>query len=195
MKRDHEIIGLVRKIIREQSEDDAPIPGDMSPEQEDWSSPTGRKSNAYKVAEQAAKQNPSGLLERLGTTAMETPSTGTVKDVENFLRQVIMKNSDLSMVYSTVKASGGNVYIERRKSNTKSYSEEFSFMTSNAASARYISLLMVAGGILGWVKYDPAIDTVMFGGQENTIIRVVPNSYGGKKQVVKNEPAPSENVE
>jgi hypothetical protein len=176
---------ILRRIISEQIDeplDALETPSDSSSpydEQDDWSSPTGRKSNAYKVAEETARQNPQALLDRLGSTKMDTPSTGTSKDVENYLRQVIMRHPDLSLVYKTVTSSKGYIYIERRKSvDTSGFSAEKSFMTGNAAAARYISLLLVAAGRLGWIKFKPGSDTVMFGGEEKSVIRVSLPSYG-----------------
>lgn len=195
----HEVLArkILRRIISEQVDepaDDGSISGDTSfsfDEQDDWSSPTGRKSNAYKMAEESARQNPQGLMERLGSPKMDTPTTGTVKDVENFLRQVTMRHPDLSQVYKTVSASKGYVYIERRKSvDTSGFgSTEKSFMTSNASSARYISLLLVAAGRLGWIKFKPGFDTVMFGGEEKSVIRISLPSYGGASGGA-NQPAP-----
>lgn len=174
---------VLKQILLEQADDDLMIPSDES---DDWTSPTGRKSNAYIAAEREAKQNPLALLQRLGTSAMETPKTGTIKDVENFLRQVIMKNPDLSQVYGKVTNEEGNIYIQRRINPSGGYdfayeSDTLNFPTSNAAAARYISLLLVAAGSLGWIKFRTGYDSVMFGGSDNAVVRVMPKSYETKK--------------
>ena len=98
-------------------------------------------------------------------------------------------------MYGKVTSSEGNVYVDRRPAPVDirfdfDESSSKNFVTSNAASARYISLLMVAGGMLGWVKFKPGVDTVMFGGVDDSKIRVFPKSYGTGSVAAK-KPAPA----
>jgi hypothetical protein len=194
MNQEKYIRNFVRKILTE-SEDDGSTsnpfgssdsPGDGS---DDWSSPTGRKSNEYKAAEAAAAKDPAALLRRLGVEKLDNPKTNQVKDIENFLKQTTMSNSDLSQVYGTIQSKGDAIMVTRRKRAGSGGSMETSaeYITKDAASARYISLLLIAASRLKWVDYLPGRDTVMFGGVDNGFIRVLLNA-----KVHKEEPEPDE---
>jgi len=192
MNQEKYIRNFVRKILTEAG-DDSPGPspfggsGSLGDDSEDWSSPTGRKSNEYKAAEAAAAKDPAALLKRLGVEKLDNPKTSQVKDIENFLKQATMSNSDLAQVYGTVQSKGDAIMITRRKraGNSGMMGASSEYLTKDAASARYISLLLIAASRLKWVDYLPGRDTVMFGGVDNGFIRVLLNA-----KVNKEEPEP-----
>lgn len=186
MNQDKHLRNMVRKILAEAEVSTArPFTGPaMNDDSEDWSSPTGRKSNEYKAAEAAASKDPAALLKRLGVEKLDNPKVNQSKDIENFLRQATMANSDLAQVYGTVQSQGDAILVTRRKmpeagGMSSGYSE---YYTKDAASARYISLLLIAASRLRWVDYLPGRDTVMFGGTDNGFIRVLLNAKVNKEK-------------
>lgn len=203
MTREEYIRKTVVRILFEQEETPptggAPGEDPGIGEEEDWSRPKGRRSNAYIAAENLVSSNPKALFDRLGFSKVSTPPTGKMDDVRNFLQQVTMSNSDLAQVYGKVTMSGDSVIVERRRElrgRSDFYGEASGptyVVQSAAACGRWINLLMVAAGKLGWIKFSPEKDVVMIGGTDKGFIRVIPSSYppAEKKEATAKGPSPS----